>query len=200
MKRCIDKRSRLTRSGAAAHTLPKCKYFDTLLFLHDKVSNRETSSNVILPNENGGKDLETIDQEILQSDTWTYSSSSPSVQSPQSSCVSTPSTATASYPTSTQTSSQSEKRKFAQNEKKTTAMKPKKNDMSSTLDMLTMQILASETVSASKEKAQCEEDTDLLFFKSLLPAMHSMPKRKNRLARKKIQDIIFELESSDDDN
>ena len=194
MKRCIDKRSRLTRSGAAGHTLPKCKYFDSLLFLYDKISNRETTSNVTLPKENSSEDLETIDHELLQSETWSYSSSSPILQSPQSPCI-----PTAVVPISTQISNQSEKRKFAEIETKPTSIKPKKSDMSSTLDMLTMQMLANETASASKKEAQGAEDSDLLFFKSLLPAMHSMPKRKNRLARKRIQEIIFELETSDDD-
>ncbi|XP_065069816.1 uncharacterized protein LOC135694869 [Rhopilema esculentum] len=48
LKRCLDKRNKETRSGASHTNLPKCKYFDQLSFMHDKVSSRQTESNVSL--------------------------------------------------------------------------------------------------------------------------------------------------------
>ncbi|XP_057304435.1 uncharacterized protein LOC130641582 [Hydractinia symbiolongicarpus] len=36
----------MSRSGAAGATLPKCKLFEQLSFMHDNVSNRHTVSNV----------------------------------------------------------------------------------------------------------------------------------------------------------
>ena len=39
---CIKKRELMTRSGAAAGKLPKCKLFDQLQFLRDSVSNKAT--------------------------------------------------------------------------------------------------------------------------------------------------------------
>lgn len=36
----------MSRSGAASATLPKCKLFEQLSFIHDNVSNRHTVSNV----------------------------------------------------------------------------------------------------------------------------------------------------------
>ena len=48
MKQCLDKRNKETRSGASHTKLPKCKYFDQLSFMHDKVSSRQTESNVSL--------------------------------------------------------------------------------------------------------------------------------------------------------
>ena len=36
LKKCLDKRSRLQKSGAAASSLPKCKFFDSMAFLHEK--------------------------------------------------------------------------------------------------------------------------------------------------------------------
>ena len=50
-KRCLDKRNRMTRSGAANHTLPTCRYYEQLHFLNDKVSSQETTSNIVLPND-----------------------------------------------------------------------------------------------------------------------------------------------------
>ena len=48
LKKCLDKRTTLSRSGAAASTLSMCKYFEVMRFLHEKTSNLETHSNVEL--------------------------------------------------------------------------------------------------------------------------------------------------------
>ena len=36
----------MTRSGAAAASLPTCKYFEVMRFLHEKSSNKQTDSNL----------------------------------------------------------------------------------------------------------------------------------------------------------
>ena len=46
LKKCLDKRQQMTKSGAAALSLPKCKYFDQMQFLHEKTANQPTVSNV----------------------------------------------------------------------------------------------------------------------------------------------------------
>jgi len=48
LKKCLDKRNRMTRSGAAGSTLPKCQYFDQMAFLHEKSANKPTESNLTL--------------------------------------------------------------------------------------------------------------------------------------------------------
>ena len=48
LKKCLDRRRALTRSGAGAISLPKCKYFDQMVFLHEKSSNKPTDSNLKL--------------------------------------------------------------------------------------------------------------------------------------------------------
>ena len=45
LKNCIDKHNKMTKSGAGATTLPKCKYYDEMMFLNDKNSNVSTQSN-----------------------------------------------------------------------------------------------------------------------------------------------------------
>ena len=50
LKKCLDKRKAMSRSGAAASTLPTCKYFEIMRFLHNKTSNLETHSNIVLLN------------------------------------------------------------------------------------------------------------------------------------------------------
>ena len=37
----------MTRSGAAASSLPKCKYFEQMRFLQEKTANRPTESSII---------------------------------------------------------------------------------------------------------------------------------------------------------
>ncbi len=54
LKKCLDKKKALTQSGAAASTLPTCKYFEVMRFLHEKTSNLPTHSN-----------LDILDQQLL---------------------------------------------------------------------------------------------------------------------------------------
>ena len=46
LKKCLDKRNELTKSGAAASKLPKCKFFEQNAFLLEKTGNQPTQSNV----------------------------------------------------------------------------------------------------------------------------------------------------------
>ncbi|CAB3994829.1 Hypothetical predicted protein [Paramuricea clavata] len=48
----------MTRSGAGACSLPTCRYFQNLLFLKDKIANKETESNVSLSNQRHAVSLE----------------------------------------------------------------------------------------------------------------------------------------------
>ena len=50
LKRCLAKRANMSKSGAEAHTLTKCKYFDQLEFLQEKITNKETVSNFSFSN------------------------------------------------------------------------------------------------------------------------------------------------------
>ena len=51
LKKCLDRRRALTRSGAGAISLPKCKCIDQVVFLHEKSSNKPTDSNLKLTTE-----------------------------------------------------------------------------------------------------------------------------------------------------
>ena len=50
LKRCLAKRANMSKSVAEAHTLTKCKYFDQLQFLQEKITNKETVSNFSFSN------------------------------------------------------------------------------------------------------------------------------------------------------
>ena len=49
LKKCLDKRNRMARSGAAAVKLPKCQYFDQMAFLHEKSASKVTETNLSQP-------------------------------------------------------------------------------------------------------------------------------------------------------
>ena len=49
LKKCLDKRNCMTRSGAAAVNLRKCQYFDKMAFLHGKSANKVTETNLSQP-------------------------------------------------------------------------------------------------------------------------------------------------------
>ena len=46
LRKCLDKRNKLTRKGAAACALPRCQYFEEMRFLHENTINLPTESNV----------------------------------------------------------------------------------------------------------------------------------------------------------
>ena len=46
LKKCLDKRNRISRSGAASCDLPKCQFFDQMAFLHEKSANKPSESNL----------------------------------------------------------------------------------------------------------------------------------------------------------
>ena len=51
LKKCLDRRSKLAKSGAPASSLPKCNYFEVMRFLHGKTANKPAESNLCLPND-----------------------------------------------------------------------------------------------------------------------------------------------------
>ena len=46
LKKYLDKRNCMTRSGAAAAMLLKCNFFEQMAFLHEKSANKPTESNL----------------------------------------------------------------------------------------------------------------------------------------------------------
>lgn len=183
-KRCLDKRNRMTRSGAASHTLPKCKYFENLLFINDKILNQETCSNIVLPNEPLSSPLS--------------SQSSSSLSSPQSCQPLSLSQAIPELKSSEQKKRQAEEdTAVKQNTEKCQAKR--KKEMSSNIDLLTLKYLENLSGDFKTEESKEEVDSNMLFFKSLVPSMKNMTKHNNRKARLKIQEIVFDLEASDNE-
>ena len=46
LKKCLDRRANMTKSGVAATSLPTCNYFNQMLYLIKGVGNQPTESNL----------------------------------------------------------------------------------------------------------------------------------------------------------
>ena len=44
LKKCLDRRANMTKSGAAAISLPTCNYFNQMLYVVEGVGNQPTKS------------------------------------------------------------------------------------------------------------------------------------------------------------
>ena len=161
----------MTRSGAAACSLPKCKYFDQLMFIRDKVANKETSSNLQLPSPNV---VETpITQAIVNG------------QTP----IVTPTSINDHTPTGL-------KRKEDLYYVSTCDKTRRKNEIANNVDLMLLKTVKDIDQNNS---AESPENTDTHFCMSLVEQMNKLPKKKNRIARMEFQKILFNLEFSDEE-
>lgn len=169
LKRCLVRRAELTRSGAAAHTLPKCKYFSQLQFVQDKVMNKETSSNVSMPPPSP-----------ITSDGMMSPSSSLSENHEEENLDSTSSSIEPIPKKPRQSQSNKRPRVQAATEMDVQFLK--------TLEDI------NSTTRAALLPNDAEDDEDMLFAKSIVPTLRKLAARKNKIAKLKIQTLLFELE------
>lgn len=191
-KRCLVKRSEMTRSGAAAQTLPKCKYFNQLQFLQDKVMNKETHSNVSLPPPPSPSVSSTASS---GPQTPTPLSSPPLTPTPLSSQpdMACPPEHTFGAPTQSN-QSKSGKRRSANNIQEQPNKKATSNMDEQFLNALNDINETTKNIVAREPKKTLEDDEDMHFCKSIVPTLRKLPPRKNKVAKLKIQQLLFELE------
>lgn len=185
LKKCLDRRSKATKSGSAASKLATCKYFDQLSFLHSKVSNKPTESN--------------LTPVIEVEDT-------PSVQVNPSASTVTQSVPCPKNPTMMSTlakdtsSSVSGKNKAESEIIPYTPAKRSKSraEMAYAVDTLLVKTLQDMQDPSSKSTTAHDNDEDMLFCQSLVPLLKKMPARQNRLAKIKINQLLFDMEFNDE--
>jgi hypothetical protein len=159
LKNCLDKRNRLTRSGTGASTLPKCKYFELLFFLHEKSANKPTESNVpTIP--------QTLSSDVLLMDSLTQESPSTSVIHPPTSLIHPP----------------------------VKVINRKKRGLDDDLEKS-----LADCDALLKNTIGDEEDEDNLYCRSLAPIMRELPKKKKRLAKIQISQLLFKLQYDDEE-
>lgn len=150
----------MTRSGAAASSLPKCRYFDQMTFLHGKTANKPKESNVQL---------------LRQQRTPTTTTP---IQSPPTTEI--PSPPTASTETNTiQADSCSVKRKLK--EQLFTPSRHGGKILQDAADILLIKQLG-EFDDTLQKAMKDDKSEDALYCKSLIPILKQLPLKKKRLA------------------
>lgn len=171
LKKCLDKRQRMTKSGAAASSLPRCKYFEQMKFLHEKTSNQATESNLTYSQNSV--------QQVTPSPSATISIPNPS----HSTCSSTTTT----------------KRKASEMSIPPTSSRH--GFQKSRQDAIDMAILKQlETTDKTINKSLANEETDdevSHYCKSLIPVISALALRKKRLVMIKIRQLLFDIEFED---
>ena len=202
----------MTRSGAGNRSLPTCRYFQNLLFLKDKISSKETESNLSLPNQSDADGLDNSQQQFS-----VPPNSRPPIMPHPSSLVTTAAASTNNQvhaPVSTQQQNVGTPLPQTPNKRKSSSealfsgtpkqKRAAREELSNTVDLLTLKYLDgfsnSEKELDKSTKSFQEDDPDMLFLKSLHSPLTKLPKRKNRQARIQLQQVLFELEDSDNDD
>ena len=156
------------KSGAAASVTPKCKYYDQLMFMFDKTSNKSTTSNTnieIAESSNGADQMnnqETVPGEKMS------------------------------------TLKRKEATAEAENQVKPIKSAKGKSDISlAMVDSMLVKALG-DLDKKEKNSVDPEEiDGDVSFCQSLVPILKSLTQRKNRQAKLKIQQVLYDLEFED---
>lgn len=166
----MDRQSRAMKSGAAATKVPKCKFYNELAFLTDKTANRPTETNI-----NTSKDI------IGEQDSCT-----------QSSCgIAGAEEVITGTKRKTQETVGKSPNKYTKSSKA-------RADMDYALDTMIVKTLH-DMEKPNLENESTNVDGDSLFCKSLIPILKSLSPKKNRQAKCRIQQMLYELEFDETD-
>ncbi len=162
----------MTKSGAEYHTLPKCKYFNQLQFLHQKITNKETVSDF------------TISESAAASPSSAVSAA-PS-NDPDGGTLNTGNTPP---PACNNVSAEPPARR--RDVWKKPSITPVDSEL---LDVIKEMNSATKTLIASDTTSNSEDSENMLFCKSLAGTLDKMNRRDSAFAKMQIQKIIFDIE------
>jgi hypothetical protein len=171
LKRCLDRQARATKLGAAASKLSMCKYYNELAFLCDKTANKPTQSNV---------NIITVPDERVD------------VQS---------STSKHTQEIITQVGTKINCQEVVDNSpinmksRKSAKERAEIGFVVDTMLVKTLKDMEKPNIPAVSETT----DADTLFCKSLIPTLKGLPAKKNRQAKLKIQQVLYDLEFGESD-
>lgn len=191
LKRCLDKRRAATRSGSAYSELPTCRYFEQLRFLHERTENQptETNLNVSINSEsicfNRNQSIDSTDEigSILDDSIGVLPSPSGSIES----------SASGIERNFTNSSHQPNTKRQVKRKASSSSQKfPESQDaqLLNHIQEIDKQILLS--LKESKQADNIDETTS--YCNSLIPVLHGFSKKKMRLAKVKIGQLLFDLE------
>ena len=169
--RCLKKISIESKSGSGAAKSPTCQFYEQLLFLKDSISNsKSTSSNFTLSMPvDLTNSVENFDG-LLQANDQSLEVESTCQKHKSCSPVDMPST-------------------------KKQRTQQKADERRDNIDLLLVNALSKcDNTETSVRVSNDEENSNLLFCKSLVPILESLPPKKNRLARLEIQKLLIDFE------
>lgn len=179
MKRCIVKRANMTKSGAEANTLPKCKYFNQLQFLQEKITNKETVSN-----------FSFSDISVASSPASSNSLNSPP---PAVHPLNSPPAAYLQEQSSSASPSYTEppaKKRVVGKRNKTDPIDDELINVIKDMNSATKTLVNSST----EKNNDLEDNENMLFCRSLAPTLDRLTKRDAALAKMEIQKVLFNIE------
>ena len=166
LKRCLDRQARATKSGAAASKIAMSKYYNELAFLCDKTANKPTQSNVKIITVPDGRVDTQLPSSKHQQETVTQDGT---------------------------------KRNFEEvvdnspinmKSRKSAKQRAKIGYAVDAMLVKTLKDMEKPSIPAVSETI----DADTLFCKSLIPNLKELPAKKNRQAKLKIQQVLYDLE------
>ena len=195
LKRCLVRRAEMTRSGAPATSLPKCKYFNQLQFINDKVLNKETDSNLVICPQNP---VESPNESSLLSTDITNSINIDDDYQPKSKLKRQQ---TVIETATTSSSSQSQSKNINKSKKKTWSQNEANDVDSCFLNVLENINNTTKSIINPKEdiEGNLDNDEDSLFCRSLIPILKKLDRKENRIAKIKIQELLCKLEFESDE-
>ena len=187
----------MTRSGAAAACLPACKYFEVMRFLHDKTSNLPTHSNVDISMLTCTPAIEagtSEDQPDCLSPCTSSSSATEgsAAQGSSMSPLSIPGSLSISSPFTSEIPS------VSNNAPKRFKRKATPDQRSDDQFLQQMQQMDDRMMKIVEKNQKSEDDESTVFCMSLIPVLRDFNKKKLRLAKIRIQQLLYDVEFGDD--
>ena len=171
-KRAMEKRVEQTRSGAGSLKLATCRHFNLLSFLHSTVTSQGTDSNVDISLCENQNDIES------------------SNEISEDSQITTNSRSTIDMSNATETCQAKNKSKRKSEDTIDVQLRESLNNVNDAVKAITQnQNFVNETNN--------DTDSDMLFCRSLVDSLRGLTPRKNKIARMKIQKVLFEVEFED---
>lgn len=178
-RRCLKRREKETASGSARKVLSKCLFFNELVFLRDILSPRETTSHVNLS-------MTTTSSASLTSPVAT----APAISSTGQVFLQSP----ASHDIFSGESDSQSTHSSGSDFRAIGNVRKRRNDTKTTnIDALLARSLMDD-IEKKDEKNEKIEDSDVLFCQSLVSSLKTLNPKKNKLARIKLMEVLYELE------
>ena len=161
-----------TRSGAGSSKLATCRHFNLLSFLHSTVTSQGTGSNVDIGLCENKNDVESSNEINEDSQITTNSRSIIDMSN------------------ATETCQAKNKSKRKSEDATDVQLRESLNNVNDAVKAITQnQNFVNETNN--------DTDSDMLFCRSLVDSLRGLTPRKNKIARMKIQKVLFEVEFED---